>query len=267
VLSSQFVYDEGAEENYPSSHPGFFPDIMKCRCKCSPFTLPTLGDGVELILGLLDGVHLGASALAGFPSLETLPHTGALGYHGVSVFQSDSRNQSMVVTVGGKHDKSKAEEIAKIMIGQRTFHSWPYLQEGLVSAVSDDMFRYELHQMGRGSKVVSTPHNPYQAISWKKQADYVEHHNSKRYGIIIGNVDLILHVRPLKGEWIGGHRIFTDKIVGLKRLDTGALVKDYEEADKEIAQAWQLAVTQVTYEDERFMVSCRLQCMLYLTVV
>ena len=43
-------------------------------------------------------------------------------------------------------------------------------------------------------------------------------------------------------------------IIGLKRLDDGSLVKDYEGPEKEIAQALQLAVSQVTYEDERYIV-------------
>jgi 5'-3' exoribonuclease 1 len=148
---------------------------------------------------LLDGVHLGASALAGFPSLKTLPHQGALGFHGVSVFQSDSRNQSMVVTITHKHERPGTGDIAKGVIGQKTYHSWPYLQEGMVVAVSDDMFKYELQQVGKSAKVVSTPHNPFQAIAWKKAADRIEYHNSKRFGVIIGNVDVVFHVRPLKG--------------------------------------------------------------------
>lgn len=44
-------------------------------------------------------------------------------------------------------------------------------------------------------------------------------------------------------------------VVGLKRLDTGALVKDYESPDKELIQPYQLAVKEVTFEDERFVVS------------
>jgi len=201
VLSTQFVHDEIQDGTYPSSQPGFFPDIVKCHCKDTPFHLPTLGDGVDLILGLLDGVHLGASALAGFPTLETLPHQGTLGFHNVNVFQSDSRNQSMVITVTTKHDRGKTTDIAKKVIGQRTFHSWPYLHEGMINAVSDDMFKYEMLPMGRTLKVVSTPHNPFQAIGWKKSADHTEHFHSRRFGIIIGNVDVILHVRPLKGKF------------------------------------------------------------------
>ena len=37
-------------------------------------------------------------------------------------------------------------------------------------------------------------------------------------------------------------------------MDTGALVKDYEGPEKEIIQALQLAVSQVTFEDERYIV-------------
>ncbi|WWC63302.1 uncharacterized protein I303_105902 [Kwoniella dejecticola CBS 10117] len=237
-VATQFVYDGDQESSYPSSAPGYFPDLPKSQCRSSPYHLPTLGGDIDLVLGLLDGVHLGAKALAGFPSLQTLPHQGTLGYHGVNVFQSDSKNQSMIITVTSKHDRPNTGDIAKKLIGQRTFHSWPYLHEGMVVAVSDDMFKYELQKMGKSAKVVSTPHNPFQAIAWKKTADHIEHHNSKRFGIMIGNVDVVLHVRPLKG---------------MKRLHTGALVKDYEAPEKEIAQAYQLAVSQVTFEDERYI--------------
>lgn len=199
-LPTQFKRDETQESNFPSSHPGFFPDIINCHCSGTPFDLPSLGDGIELILGLLDGVHLGAQALAGFPSLHTLPYQGALGYHSVNVFQSDSRNQSMVITVTSKHDRPKTADIARAMVGKRTFHSWPYLHEGMIVAVSDDLSRYQLQQIAKKIQVVSTPHNPFEQIAWKKSADYIEHHNSKRFGIITGNVDVVLHVRPLKGE-------------------------------------------------------------------
>ncbi len=41
-------------------------------------------------------------------------------------------------------------------------------------------------------------------------------------------------------------------------MDTGALVKDYEGPEKETEQAVQLAVSQVTFEDERYLVSLML---------
>lgn len=238
-LPTAFVWDAVNESHYPSSLPGFFPDLVACHAQATPFHLPRLGDGIELQLGLIDGVHLGASALAGFPSLATLPYQGSLGYQGVHVFNSDSRNQSMVITITGKHDKRNTEELAKTMLGQRTYHDWPYLREGIVVGVSDDMFKYELQAGANGAtKIVSKSHDAMGTIKWKRDGDKVDHYYSKRCGVIIGNVDVVLYIRPLKG---------------LKRLDTGALVKDYEDADKELPQAAQMVVSQVTFEDERFL--------------
>jgi len=201
VPATEFTYDPSGEEtHYASSLPGFFPDLVSCRCKAQPFSMPKIED-MDLVLGLMDGVHLGASALAGFPSLMTLPHQGSLGYHSVNVFQQDSRNQSMIITITGKRDKANTGDIAKRLIGQRTFHSWPYLHEGIITGVSDDMFKYELQQFGNATKVISKPHDGFAAIKWKKEADKIEHHYSKRYGVIIGHVDVVLHVAPLKGEF------------------------------------------------------------------
>ncbi|BEJ17836.1 hypothetical protein CspHIS471_0701040 [Cutaneotrichosporon sp. HIS471] len=236
---TSFVYDPENETNYPSSLPGFFPDLVACHAAVSQFILPTLGEGAELKLGLIDGVLLGSSALSGFPSLATLPYQGSLGYQGVHVFNQDSRNQSMVITITKKSDSRNTGEIAKTILGQRAFHDWPYLREGIVVGIADDMFKYELQSNADGStKIVSKAHQAMDTIKWKKDGDKVDHYYSKRCGVIIGNVDVVVYVRPLKG---------------LKRLDTGALVKDYEGADKEIAQAVQMLVNQVVHEDERFI--------------
>ena len=65
------------------------------------FYLPSL-DGRQLITGLCDGVVLGKAALAGFPTLKTLPHSGRIEHHHVNVFQSESKNQSMVIDIDNK---------------------------------------------------------------------------------------------------------------------------------------------------------------------
>lgn len=41
--------------------------------------------------------------------------------------------------------------------------------------------------------------------------------------------------------------------LGLKRLESGAFVKDYEQQDKETEQAVQMILTNVVSEDPRFM--------------
>lgn len=198
--STKFSYNPGESVYYPSSLPGFFPPLYRCQCVMETFDLPTL-DGLHLIPGLCDGVFLGAEALAGFPSLQTLPHTATLAYHGVNVHGSESRNKSMVVHIENPHEGRKSQEIAEEMVGERTFMGWPFLQEGLVVAVSDSMFKYEKMSLVEGApkKVVSTPHSPQGLHQWKSKADRIEQVYSKRLGAITGEIEVLLHVRPLKG--------------------------------------------------------------------
>ncbi|OSC96896.1 hypothetical protein PYCCODRAFT_1378244 [Trametes coccinea BRFM310] len=146
----------------------------------------------------------------------------------------------MIVHIVNQHENRKIEDIAQEMIGQRIFVGWPFLQEGLVSAISDSLFTYEKLSMvpGKPAKVVSNPHTPQGLGLWKTKAEKVERYYSKRCGVITGNIDVLVHVRPLKG---------------LKRLDNGAFVKDYEGAEKEVEQAVQMAVSEVFSEDPRYM--------------
>ena len=238
--SKQFTFDETNEHFYPSSLPGTFPDLVHSRAKVEDFNLPTL-DGLHLVKGLTDGVELGVRALAGFPSIKTLPHFGRLGHHGVNIFQSESKGQSMVITVENSYEDSKTEQVAQALIGQRAFFNWPFLTEALVVGVSDNLFKYEMGLVGGVKKVVANPHKPDTVNNFHRKAERIEYHYSKRYGVLIGDVDVVVHVRPLKG---------------LKRLDDGAFVKDYEEdPKKEIEQALQLTVSSVIKEDSRYLES------------
>lgn len=199
--STKFTYNPGEPVSYPSSLPGFFPALPRCTCIMEPFDLPTL-DGLHLVEGLCDGVFLGAQALAGFPSLQTLPHSASLGYHQVNVHGSESRNKSMVVHIQNTHENRKVQDIANNFIGDRVFVGWPFLQEGKVIAVSDSLFKYEKIVVTPGSppKVVSNPHSPQGLGFWKSKAEKIEYHYSKRCGIITGDIEVLLHVRPLKGS-------------------------------------------------------------------
>lgn len=92
--SFKFVFDESLatkESVYPSSLPGIFPDIHHCMSREEVFHLPTLDGGLSFRNHLLDGVQLGKDALAGFPSLDTVPHKGELRFHNVNVFQQESK--------------------------------------------------------------------------------------------------------------------------------------------------------------------------------
>ena len=198
--SIKFSYNPSEPTYYPSSLPGFFPPLYRCQCTMETFDLPTL-DGLHLIPGLRDGVCLGAEALAGFPSIQTLSHTATLAFHGVNVHGSESRNKSMVVRIQNPHEGRKIQEIAEEMVGQRTFTGWPFLQEGLVVAVSDSLFKYEKMAIvdGAPKKVISNPHSSQGLNQWKTKADRIEQMYSKRLGVITGEIEVLLHVRPLKG--------------------------------------------------------------------
>ena len=80
--------------------------------------------------------------MAGFPSLKTLPHSASVGFHGVNVRGLASRNESKVIHIRNPYEDQKIEDLAKRMIGDRTFMGWPFLQEGQVVDISDTLFRY-----------------------------------------------------------------------------------------------------------------------------
>jgi 5'-3' exoribonuclease 1 len=233
--SLKFTYSPEVQYVYPSSLPGVFPDIPNCHCIENIFDLPTM-DGLEPYIGLVDGVQLGASALAGFPSLKTLPHVGQLGFHGVCVFQQESRNESMVVTILEPGSRSSVE-LAKAKLGQRVYVGYPFLQEALVVRVSDELFDY-IKPEGQ-QHIASIPHTEAQIDQWKKKADKIEGIYSRRLGMIIGSVESMVHVQPLKG---------------LLKTDEGASVKEFADIPgQETDYALQMVVDEVINPDERFI--------------
>lgn len=234
-VTLKFTYAPDIEFTYPSSLPGVFPDIQRCHCIENVFDLPTM-DGLEPYIGLVEGVKLGVNALAGFPTLKTLPHAGQLAFHGVNVFQSDSRNESMIVTLLDPESRSKIE-LAKKKLGQRVYVGYPFLQEALVVRVSDELFDYVLPQ-GQ-EHPVAIPHSPPQIEQWKRKAEKIEGYYSKRLGMIIGPVESMVHVQMLKG---------------LKKTDEGATIKEFAEIPgQETDYALQMIVDEVVNVDERFI--------------
>ncbi|KAK5728245.1 exonuclease II Exo2 [Elasticomyces elasticus] len=239
-VSLKFVYDGGIDYTYPSSLPGIFPDLEHCKCVENIYELPTM-DGLDVYVGLVEGVKTGKAALAGFPSLMTLPFTGTLGFHGVSIFQQESRNESMVVTLSkGEEEGTTAHGLARL--GKAVHIGYPFLSEGKVMSVSDEMFRYSLldpSKPAEGANVNQVPHPPQGLSDWKKKADRIEKSFSKRLGIIIGTVESLITV---------------DMLVGLRKTEEGATVKEYAPmAGLEPDHATQTIVDQVESEDQRFL--------------
>ena len=235
-VSVKFVYSPDVTFTYPSSLVGIFPDISHCHCVENVFDLPTM-EGLDYHVGLMRGVKLGESALAGFPSLKTLPHAGTLGFHGVNVFMQDSRNESMIVTMLEGESRAKVES-AKALLGRRIHVGYPYLSEAKVVRISDELFNYILPSNGTGPPV-AVPHGPQEIDMWHRKAERIESVYSKRLGMIIGEVQSLVHVETLKG---------------LKKTDDGATLKEYAQIEGiETDHASQMVVEEVANEDPRFL--------------
>lgn len=235
-VTLKFTYAPEIDFTYHSSLVGIFPDLPHCHCVENIFDLPTI-EGLEYHVGLVDGVKLGDEALAGFPSLDTLPYNAALGFHGVNVFQQDSRNESIIVTLTDVESRTKIET-AKQKLGQRVHVGYPFLQEAKVVRVSDELFDYVLSEDGSG-QVVQKNHAPREIDDWRKKAERIENVYSKRLGIIIGQVESLTHVEMLKG---------------MKKTDEGATIKEFAQIQgMEIDYASQVVVDEVISEDQRFL--------------
>ncbi|KAG9988400.1 hypothetical protein KCU72_g21488, partial [Aureobasidium melanogenum] len=239
-VSLKFTYAAEMNYTYPSSLPGIFPDIPNCKCVENIFELPTM-EGLDVYIGLVEGVKLGEDALAGFPSLRTLPTTGTLGFHGVNVFQQESRNESMVVTLMNVEETSSIEH-AKLKLGKAVHVGYPFLHEAKVVKVSDELFDYVLTNPNAEvtpNNIEAIPHGAPEISNWKKKASRIESVYSKRLGVIISDVEAMVHVEML---------------VGLRKTDEGATVKEYAAVEGlEADYAAQAIVDEVVSEDQRFL--------------
>ncbi|KAJ5165496.1 5'-3' exoribonuclease 1 [Penicillium coprophilum] len=231
----KFTYSPDVNFVYPSSMPGVFPDLPSCRCIENIFDLPVM-DGLKPFAGLMDGVHLGKAALAGFPSIKTLPHHGQLGFHGVCVFNQDSRNESQVITLLDPGSRSSIE-LAKTKLGKRVHVGYPFLQEALVVRVSDELFDYILPP--GEEHPLAIPHTPQQIEQWKRKANKIEGTYSKRLAIIIGDVESMVHIQLLKG---------------MSKTEDGAIIKEFADIPgQETDHALQVVVDEVINPDQRFI--------------
>jgi 5'-3' exoribonuclease 1 len=235
-VSLKFTYAKDLDFIYPSSLPGIFPDLPHCRCIENIYELPTM-DGLDVYVGLMEGVKLGAASLAGFPTLKELPFHGKLNFHGVNVFQQDTRNESMIVTLLETEARTGVAQ-AQAKLGKAVHVGYPFLQEAMVVKVSDELFDYVLSPDGTPVPM-AIPHGPQEISSWKKMADRIENVYSKRLGMVIGDVDSLVHVEMLKG---------------LNKTDEGAMIKEYGVIEGvQIEYATQTIVDDVISPDARFL--------------
>ncbi|KAL6699905.1 exonuclease N-terminus domain-containing protein [Trichoderma pleuroticola] len=232
----KFTYSPEVNFVYPSPLPGVFPEVQYCRCIENIFDLPNV-EGLEYVSGLTNGALVNIKALAGFPSLHTLPYSAQLVEGaGVNVFQQDSRNPSIVVTLTDTEMRTKVGTW-KEKLGKRCFVGYPFLQEAKVIKVQDELFTYEFAE--NEQDIITKDHSNRDAADYAKEAEFLENWHAKRLGITIGQVECLVHVHMLKG---------------LIRTEEGALIKEYaENPSLRKVYAAQTIVEEVVNEDERFI--------------
>ena len=110
------------------------------------------------------------------------------------------------------------------------------MQEALVTSISDELFKYVPDD---NRQIIAVPHGPLEVGAWRKKAEKIEAEYSKRFAMVIGPVEVVMHVAMLKG---------------LKRIDDGSMVKDYAVMPgTETDFAAQTIVYEVASEDQRFL--------------
>ncbi|EMR10262.1 hypothetical protein PNEG_01528 [Pneumocystis murina B123] len=233
----KYSYDENLDYIY-LPFIDIFPIIPHCHCKEEVYKLPEILGVEQLVHGLCKGVNLGNISPAGFPSLNTLPHTGHLDNQRVNVFKSESKNESMIITIQNQLDSDTIENFLEKKIGKRVFVGWPYLHEARVNAVSTEQFRYEYLPSSENSDVIISK-TLNDSVAWKKSSLKLELNYKKYFGLIINTIKAIVHVSMLKG---------------LRTTEDGALEKDYEPCNSENSEyPLQLVLNEVAVEDTRYI--------------
>ncbi|ODA81243.1 hypothetical protein RJ55_04207 [Drechmeria coniospora] len=235
-VAIKFTFSSDVSYMYPSPLPGIFPEIQNCRCVENIFELPDT-EGLEYVSGLMNGALVKDEALAGFPTLHTLPYTAQLvaGF-GVNVFQADSRNPSVIVTLTDTKSRTSIESW-KAKLGQKCYVGFPFLQEAKVMKVQDELFSYELAEDGKST--TTKDHSNREATDFSREAEYIENWYAKRLGMTIGQVECLVSVHMLRG---------------LIKTEEGALIKEYaENPSLRSTYASQTIVDDVVNEDERFL--------------
>lgn len=231
-----FSYDVNFVHTYPSSMPGFLPDLPDNRTRIQEYSLPSM-DGKSFVKTLVPGVHLGLDAMPGFPSLKTLPFNHRLQKVGVNVHGHASNDSSMVLSLSMTREIKTASDVSD-HIGRSTYIHWPYLFEGIIVAVSDSQNVFRAHWLDNDVKIRQND-GPETGSGFQKLCTNMSHHYRKRYAVDIGNVSVLLHVRPLKG---------------LSRGTDGSVVKVYESnASTEVAYPLHMTVESLRHADTRFL--------------
>lgn len=160
---NEFIHNPQIDFYYAS--PGkISSDIQHCSCRIQQI-FPHHLERSKIVYGMLPKARKGVESLAGFPSLHTLDFSFTIEKAGVRVFEQESRDDSVVLTV-------RPGDIS-VTTGTRVYVRYPFLQEALVTSV------------------IAPSHGDKQLQQCQRFYD--------THGIRIGATTKVVHYKPLRG--------------------------------------------------------------------
>lgn len=150
--------------------------------------------------GLLEGIKLDVY-FPGFPTFKHLNYSASLKKESIKVFQSMTRNESMVIKLEDR-DERTLTHISTELLGKSVYVYWPHLLEALVVAVSsrDERHSTELRKHGKNDNVIVQKLNSSEQEVFDMQIDGIKERYLGRYGVNVGDVDVLVFCKTLTGR-------------------------------------------------------------------
>jgi 5'-3' exoribonuclease 1 len=191
-----FTYSEKTVEPMVSPNPSIMPNITVNHAKCETLDPDAFRLPINRIhKGLCDGVKLDVY-FPGFPTLRHIPHEAVLKKERVRVFESASLGENMILIIQSR-ELYDIEYVVNNYLGKSIFVNWPHLVEAKVFQVSNADLKYFI---GRNGKVSNEDieDKEFQEISIRIKS--ITKKYKERWGVIVGEPQIILHVHPLTGR-------------------------------------------------------------------
>lgn len=228
-----FIRNPQNDNIYPTPLPGFFQDIEHDQCYEEFLEMPPLNSNFKFELP--EGAKLGKEALAGFPTLYTVPFEHKLALAEVKVFNFPSRSESMMLKVHNMWSDISVNQFAHKILGKVVYAKWPNLIESRVTEVWGLETKFEYVKSGATRRVIANELTPDENREYSSIKSQLRLSYQKNKGVILDNIEALVFVQHVKG---------------LVRTHKGAYVKSFH--DEPEVFPMQLIVESVVNEDERY---------------
>lgn len=209
-----FTYDPSITYEFKSTLPGELPDIPKSHVKFDRFEIPQPPNG-RFIPRLCDGVKMGSNGLEGFPTLFCRKVCAAPRTVGVCLYAQPSRAPTMTLHLDVEEfnrvhkmteedlEETSRDEVERIpksadeykhLIGKKVYIGYPYPRLAYVSSLSDENGSFY-----EGSLNNKTEHDDKEREGFRRECGFHRNVLLRKYGMDIGEVDVLLFVRLFKG--------------------------------------------------------------------